>query len=407
MRLLILTQYFPPETGAPQNRLYELALRLKAAGIEVEVLTAMPSYPLNEIYEGYKNKKRSQEIISGILVHRTSIYVTKSKKIIPRLRNYFSFVISSWRFGRKLPHFDFILCESPPLFLGYSAIALSKKLQAKLIFNVSDLWPESAEKLGIVTNKFLLNFAYRLEARCYRRSFLITGQTQGIVSNILQRFPEKKVHWLPNGANIENFKFEEISEIGFRTKYKIASDELVFFYGGILGHAQGLDLVVRAAERLKHTKAKFILMGSGPEKAELMELTQRLELSNVIFPDPVGRTEITSVLKEIDIALVPLRKLDIFTGAIPSKIFEALAMSKPLLLGVDGEARELFITQANAGWFFEPENVDDLVTKIEGILADRQSIADYGNRGRQYVIDHFDRNKIADAFIEKLTEKDI
>jgi glycosyltransferase involved in cell wall biosynthesis len=404
MKLLILTQYFPPETGAPQNRLYELALRLKAAGIEVEVLTAMPSYPLNEIYEGYKDKKRAEEIISGILVHRTSIYVTKSKKIIPRLRNYFSFVISSRRFGRRLPDFDFILCESPPLFLGYSAMALAKKLRAKLIFNVSDLWPESAEKLGIVTNKFLLNFAYRLEAKCYRRSFLITGQTQGIVSNILARFPDRNVHWLPNGANIENFKSEDIPDAGFRKKYKIEPDDLVFFYGGILGHAQGLELVVKAADKLRNTKAKFILMGSGPEKMELTELTQKLGLTNVIFPDPVGRTEITGVLKEIDIALVPLRKLDIFTGAIPSKIFEALAMSKPLLLGVDGEARELFITQARAGWFFEPENLEDLVKKIEEILAHRDSIAEFGNRGKKFVMDRFDRHKIADDFIKKLTE---
>jgi hypothetical protein len=156
MKILILTQYFPPETGAPQNRLYELALRLKAMDMHVEVLTAMPNYPKSEIFEGYKGKRYVKESIGGITIHRTSIFVTKSKSITPRLRNYFSFVYSSWKRGRKLEKFDFLLCESPPLFLGYSAMRLAKKLKARLIFNVSDLWPESAEKLGLVTNKYLL-----------------------------------------------------------------------------------------------------------------------------------------------------------------------------------------------------------------------------------------------------------
>ena len=244
MKLLILTQYFPPETGAPQNRLYELALRLQDMGMEVQVLTAMPNYPKSEIFEGYKGKKYVKEIMEGLTVHRTSIYVPKSRDIRTRLINYFSFVKSSYFFGKKLGKFDFILCESPPLFLGYSAMRLSKKLNAKLIFNVSDLWPESAEKLGLVSNKFFLRLAYILEAKCYQRSYLITGQTQGIVQDIRKRFPEKDVYWLPNGVNLINYDPIDISQIGFRNKYGIAENDLVFFYGGILGHAQGLELML-------------------------------------------------------------------------------------------------------------------------------------------------------------------
>jgi glycosyltransferase involved in cell wall biosynthesis len=150
-------------------------------------------------------KREGEEEIEGIKVYRSGIYVSNSKGIIARLLNYFSFVYTSWRRGRKLGNYDFLMVESPPLFLGYSAMRLSRKLKAKLIFNVSDLWPESAEKLGIVTNKYLLGLAYRLESKCYEKSFLITGQTMGIVEDIKRRFPHKKVYWLPNGVDVEFF----------------------------------------------------------------------------------------------------------------------------------------------------------------------------------------------------------
>ena len=162
MKILFLTQYYPPEVGAPQNRLHELAVRLKAQGVNIEVLTAMPNYPSMEIEERYKNGKIREEVIDGIKIYRSKIYVSKSKSIFKRLLNYFSFVFTSYFRCRKLAEFDYLLVESPPLFLGYSAILLSKKLKAKLIFNVSDLWPESAEKLCLVTNKAFLKLAYNL-----------------------------------------------------------------------------------------------------------------------------------------------------------------------------------------------------------------------------------------------------
>ncbi|MBK9590711.1 MAG: glycosyltransferase [Crocinitomicaceae bacterium] len=402
MKLLILTQYFPPETGAPQNRLFELAMRLQDMGMHVEVLTAMPNYPKAEIFEGYKGKKYVKENLQGLTVHRTSIYVSRSRGIRPRLVNYFSFVRSSYRFGKKLADFDFILCESPPLFLGYSAMWLSKRLNAKLIFNVSDLWPESAEKLGLVTNWFFLKLAYRLEAKCYRRSYLITGQTQGIVEDIRRRFPEKDVYWLPNGVNLIKYDPQTVKSFDLREKYAIRKDELIFFYGGILGHAQGLDLIIKVAKRLEEKPVKFVLMGSGPVKAELMELSRELGSTNVIFAEPVSREDIMGVIADIDISVIPLRKIDLFLGAIPSKIFEALAMEKPILLGVDGEAKSLFIDQGQAGWFFEPEDEVDLEQKIVSIIGDKTAILQKGKNGRAYVAKHFNRNGIAEAFYNYL-----
>lgn len=403
MKLLILTQYYPPEIGAPQNRLHELAVRLKSNGIEVEILTAMPNYPKMEVFEEYKNGKIKQEEIDGVKVFRSGIYVSKSKGIVSRLLNYFSFVWTSYWRGRKLGEYDFLVVESPPLFLGYSAMRLSKKLKAKLIFNVSDLWPESAEKLGIVTNKQLLSLAYRLEKKCYERSSLITGQTMGIVSDISTRFPHKKVYWLPNGVDVEFYDPANYQVKDFRSKNGFKENDVLFFYGGILGHAQGLQTVLRAANVVKeNSRVQIILQGAGPEREDLVRLKEELNLSNVHFLPPVPKAEMPFILKEVDVALVPLRKLELFLGAIPSKIFEALSMEKALLLGVGGEAKTHFIDRADAGLFFEPENENDLANKMFQLASDPDLIKQKGKNGRNYVKEHFNRNKIATDFIQQL-----
>ena len=403
MRILFLTQYYPPEIGAPQNRLHELAVRLKANGVDVEVLTALPNYPKMEVQEAYKNGKLREEIIDNIPVHRSWIFVSKSKGIISRLLNYFSFVWSSYWRGRKLGSFDYLLVESPPLFLGYSAMRLSRKLNAKLIFNVSDLWPESAEKLGIVTNQRLLSLAYNLEAKCYNKSTLITGQTQGIVDDIKRRFPTKKVYWLPNGVNVNFYNPERIEDSDFRERNNFKSTDLLLFYGGILGYAQGLEIILKAAKLLEDKpEVQFIIQGSGPEKDKLVNLKAELKLTNVHFLDPVSKSEMPSIVKAIDVALVPLKNLPLFQGAIPSKVFEALAMKKPLLLGVDGEARQHFIEKAQAGLFFLPENEEDLVRQIRQIVENPGKLIDMGNNARSYVSTHFNRDKIALDFLKLL-----
>ncbi len=403
MKLLILTQYYPPEIGAPQNRLHELAVRLKAAGMEIDVLTALPNYPRMEIMNGYENRKNRYEEIDGIPVHRSWIYITKSKGIFSRLLIYFSFVWSSYWKGRKMKKYDYLLVESPPLFLGYSAMALSKKLKAKLIFNVSDLWPESAEKLGIVTNKIALNLAYKLEAKCYRQAFLITGQTPGIGDNIRARFPYKKVYWLPNGVDVSFYNPSQIQPGNFRDINGFSKEEILFFYGGIIGHAQGLEVILNAANLLReNSKIQFILQGSGPEKETLIALKQTLNLTNVHFLEPVSKKEMPAILNSIDVALVPLKNLPLFKGAIPSKVFEALAMEVPLLLGVDGEARNHFIEKGKAGLFFQPENAEELAKKALFLAENLVERLEMGKNARRYVTENFDREKIANDFMRQL-----
>ena len=404
MKLLILTQYFPPEVGAPQNRLFELAVRLQKLGVDITVLTAMPNYPQMDIYEGYKDKTYVYEVIEGLKVHRSSIYVSKSKSIINRLRNYFSFVISSARVGKaKLENFDFLLCESPPLFLGYSAMRLAKQKKAKLIFNVSDLWPESAEKLGVVNNKFLLKLAYNLEEKLYKRSCLVTGQTQGICHNINERFPAVKTYWLPNGVDLDYYNPSKIEPGIWREKNNFAKEDVILLYAGIIGIAQGLEVILNSAKNFINTpNIKFVFIGSGPEKDKLLQLKAEQNLTNVFFLDAISKKEMPSVLRSVNAAIIPLRKLDLFLGAIPSKIFENLAMEVPVLLGVNGEARQLFIDKGNAGLYFEPENSEALTAAILKLIEDKEMALQLGRNGRHFVNEYFNRENIAQNFFKKL-----
>lgn len=405
-KVLILTQYFPPETGAPQNRLFELSVRLKAKNIQVTILTAMPNYPHMNIFSGYENKKYVYEEIDGLPIHRTKIYVKKSNSIFKRLLNYFSFVYSSITYTKhKIPNQDWIICESPPLFLGISALILKKRLKAKLLFNVSDLWPESAEKLGLVTNKLFLKAATVLEETMYKKSAAISGQTQGIVKNIAQRFPKKPIFWLKNGVDLSFFETSNTNN-SLTKKWKKNPADMVFFYGGIIGYAQGLEVILKAAKELKqYTEIKFVIMGEGPEKEKLTQQKEQWHLHNVLFENGVTRTQMPDVLSAIDAAIIPLKKLDLFKGAIPSKIFETLAMEKPILLGVEGEAHNLFIQQGNAGLFFEPENANSLKENILKLYHNKSLLLEYGINGRKYVKKHFNRDNITEDFYNFLKKQ--
>jgi glycosyltransferase involved in cell wall biosynthesis len=398
VRILILTQYYPPETGAPQNRLSSLAAHLACFGNEVEILTAMPNYPKYKIFTAYKGKFYYKEIIEGISVHRSSIYVSKNKALIKRLINYFSFVTSSYYSAcKRIKPVDIIICESPPLFLGITAVMLKRRWKCKLVFNVSDLWPESAEKMGIIKNRMIIKRSYKLANWIYRNADLISGQTQGIIEAIRQMQPQQKLFWFPNGVDIPRFN-NHIPQQKNTARFTL-------LYAGIIGHAQGLEVILHAANQLKlQTDIHFYIIGDGPVKETMIKLKRRLQLCNITFIDNQPLEKIMQWLHLCDAYIVPLRKLDLFKGAIPSKLFEPLALGKPILLGVEGEAKELFIDQAKGGLFYEPENAHALTNAITTLYNNRQLAAELGNSGRDYVNTYFRRDKIAEAFWQQLQQ---
>jgi len=395
MRILFLTQYCPPEVGAPQNRIFEFAKQLKKFGHEVTILTAMPNYPKGEIFEEYRGKKVVKEEIDGIKIVRTSIYATKDKSFSKRLRNYLSFTFSSVFQGAKyIEKQDVIITESPPLFLGWSGYILSKLKGAKFIFNVSDLWPESAVKLGVLNNKLFIKMSTWLEEFCYRKASAVTGQTKGIVDNITSRgFDKKKVHLITNGVDAEFFKRENRdesfrNEIGVQNKFAVC-------YAGIHGIAQGLEVIIKAAEILKdNEEIQFVFIGDGPEKNELIKLTEEKHLKNVTFMPVQLKPQMPRIIASMDATVVPLKRLELFKGALPSKMFEALASELPIILAVEGEAEKL-INDAEAGITVEPENAEKIAEAILKLYNDKTLSRQLGQNGRRYVMENYARETIS------------
>lgn len=400
-RVIILTQYYPPETGAPQNRLHSLSKFLIRHGKSVRVVTALANYPKNEVYPEYRGKFSVSEVIDDVQVYRTWIFVSRSRRVLARLLNYFSFVVTSFFKLLFSPKADYIICESPPLFLGLTAVIISWIKGSRLVFNVSDLWPESAEKLQIISNRSLIALAYALEKWIYKNSFLISGQTKGIIDSITNRFPSKKVVWFPNGVDFDFFE-EQHEDFLWRKTLSIKDTDFVLLYAGIIGHAQGLDVLLRAAEILGDQPVKFVIVGDGPEKESLVRMAAEKSLRNVIFQPNLQKAKIPSLIKACDAYIVPLKKLDLFKGAIPSKLFEPLALRKPILLGVDGEARQLFIEEGKAGLYFEPENAAELAERIKVLTSNPILTGSLGEQGQRYVKEYFDRQRIHEKFLQHL-----
>ncbi|MCP5303464.1 MAG: glycosyltransferase family 4 protein [Pseudomonadales bacterium] len=401
MHFAILTQYYPPEIGAPQARLAEIANYLVQDGHQVTVLTAMPNYPAGKIHQGYGGLLKREEK-DGTQIIRTFIYPTQKADMLHRLANYFSFVFSSAFFGTfLLKRPDYLLVESPPLFLGLTSFWLSRIKRTKMIFNVSDLWPESAVSLGVIRRGSLsYKISAWLESFSYKRAWLVSGQSRTILADINARFPEVRSYHLSNGVDTEMFSPARNS-ISAREELALGS-ECVVFYGGLHGLAQGLDQVIDAAQILKDIQGLcFVLVGDGPEKQKLMAQAKSDGVTSVRFLDSRPKPQIPELVASADIIVVPLKMF--IPGAVPSKLYEAMASGKPVVLVASGEAAEI-VQQHNAGIVVEPGDVEGFAKAIKTLYEQPALRAEMGNNGRKAVKEHFDRSRIAARFIAYLEE---
>ena len=361
----------------------------------------MPNYPTGKIHHGYGGILR-RERKSGMDVIRTFIYPTQKANFVPRMANYLSFVLSSSILGSiVLRRADFLLIESPPLFLGLSGAWLSMLKHARLIFNVSDLWPESAVRLGLVQHKSLsLRLSQLLERFCYRRAWLVTGQSKTILTNIKERFPDCSTFHLSNGVDTGVFTVDRSNDTARTILNGSGRGRLVALYAGLHGLAQGLDQVLNAAEVLRaQSTLEFVLVGDGPEKKTLLEHAKKRRLDNVRFLDARPARDIPSLIAAADIVIVPLKTY--IPGAVPSKLYEAMASSRPVVLVADGEAAEI-VREHQAGLVVKPGDVSGLVQALLSLCSQSSLRETLGLNGRRAVELSFDRAQIAARFIKHL-----
>ena len=398
MKFIIHTQYYPPEKGAAPTRLSELAANLVNAGHDVTILAAMPNYPTGKIFPGYGGfVKREKE--GNIKFVRTWIYPTKSSKMIPRLVNYFSFVISSFLGGLFfLRKSDYLLTESPPLFIGMSSYLLCFLKRCRWIFNVSDLWPDSAVNMGVIGMGTSYKISKVLEKFFYRKAWLTSGQSKEIIEGVKQTVPGTKTYHLSNGADVSRFnpalRSQKIhTELGDGV-------ECVAVYAGLHGMAQGLDQIVEAAKYLRclNGKLKIVFIGDGPDKEMLMKNAADLQI--IKFLDPQPKEKIPEFLASSDIALVPLKTY--IHGAVPSKIYEAMASAVPILLVAEGESTTI-MNETNSGIVIKPGEIKEIADNLIKLSSDSALRSKLGNNGRTAVVEKYNRQKIYQDFIEFLS----
>ncbi len=404
MNITILTQYYPPEVGAPQARLSALARALARCGHCVTVLTAMPNYPTGKIQKGYGGLLMTEEQ-DGVRVIRTFVYATQKTKVLPRLGSYASFVVSSAVFGSVcLGPCDYVLVESPPLFLGLSGFLLSRLKGARLIFNVSDLWPESALRLGVVgAGSVAHRLGSWLESWCYRHAWLITGQSREIIESIRTRFPGCRTFHLSNGVDCSTFRPDRAAA-GARRMLGTERGPLAV-YAGLHGLAQGLEVLIEAAEFLPaECDLRIILIGDGPEKQKLVARAGNRCSRRIRFLDPRSHAEMPDLLAAADLVVVPLRSY--IPGAVPSKLYEAMASGRPVVLMAQGEAART-VRESGAGVVVVPGDVGGLASALQTLAADAGLRWRLGAAGRVAAERQFDRARIAERFIEYLERQQV
>ena len=330
MRIGLLTQYYKPEMGAPQNRLYEMVRGLKELGNEVYIVTAMPNYPTGKIFPEYQGKLVSHEIMNDIAIKRYWLYASNTRKVIPRIWNMVSFsfmALFSANYLRKL-HLDYLVVESPPLTLGIVGIWLAKIAKCKLIANISDIWPLSAKELGAISEGRLYHILEQLEQKIYRSSHICMGQSQEIVDHITAH-GGINVYLFRNGVDPTRFPLSTQQTI---------TRPIKLVYAGLLGFAQGVADICKSIN-FAEIGAEFHIYGAGGEQEEIEQYIQQHPNHGIYYHGVVSRQELPSKLQTAHLTLVPLVK-NIY-GAVPSKIYESMAAGLPIMFVGEGEGAKI------------------------------------------------------------------
>jgi glycosyltransferase involved in cell wall biosynthesis len=440
VKILYVSQYFPPEMGAPAARAAELARRWAEAGHQVSVLTGFPNHPTGVVPEEWRPRLRRliyHELLSqkgpqtsnlkpnprksgvrdsdsdetcGVEIFRTWLWPLPNRKAHERMRNYVSFFISAALRGLTLRRPDVIIATSPQLLVGLAGWWLSfARLGARqipFVFEVRDLWPESLAAVGIGDEDSWLHRALATVAGfLYRRADRIVVVSPAFRERLIARWrvPAEKIAVVENGVETDLFApLPPAANDQLRQELGAAGKFLVC-YAGTMGMAHGLETLLDAASRLQNQNpdVRFLLIGEGAEKERIKALAHSRGLANVRFLDQQPHERIPAFISTSDACLVLLKKNEVFKTVIPTKMLEFMSSARPVILAVEGQARQI-VEEAGAGLAIEPENAAALARAIAQLAADRELASEFGRKGREYVVRNFSRRQTAEKYIEIL-----
>ncbi len=399
MRILFITDNFPPEVNAPATRTYEHCQEWLKQGVEVTVITCAPNFPKGKVYPGYKNKLRQEEMMNGIRVIRVWSYITANEGFFKRILDFMSFGFMAFWAGLFVKT-DIIIATSPQFFTTPSAWLLSVFKRKPWVFEVRDLWPESIKAVSAIDEKSkIYRFLERMEMFLYKKADKIITVTEAFKKNISERgIDENKIHVIKNGANLGLFQ-PKAKDADLLKEHHLEG-KFIVGYIGTHGMAHKLDFFLDFIKETNEDNIHFLFMGEGAEKQKLLKIAQEKNINNVLFLDNVSKDKVIDYVSIIDVALVHLKRSDTFKTVIPSKIFESAAMRKPILLGVEGESKEI-IENFNAGLCFIPENKESFLNCLYEMKDDTLLYTEF-QKGCEELVKEFDRKKLASKMLDHL-----
>jgi colanic acid biosynthesis glycosyl transferase WcaI len=408
VKILYISQYFPPEMGAPAARASELARHWADAGHQVSVLTGFPNHPTGVVPPEWRARTRHlvyREQVGGVDVFRTWLWPLPNRKAHERMRNYASFCVSAALRGLTLPRPDVIIASSPQLLVGLSGWWISFARQIPFVFEVRDLWPESLTAVGVGDENSLLHHVLAAIAKfLYERSDRIVVVTSAFREHLMRRWrvPEEKIAVVENGVETDLFAPASSASNDALRRDLGAEGKFLASYIGTMGNAHGLETLLDAAAQLQHnTNVLFLLLGEGAEKDRIKTLAQSRGLDNVRFLDQQPREKIPAFISASDACLVLLKKTEVFKTVIPTKMLEFMSCARPVILGVDGQARQI-LEEAGAGIVIEPENAAALVAAISQLSSNRELGTAMGQKGREHTLRKFSRHRTAEKYLALL-----
>jgi len=403
MRILFFTHYYPPEVNAPASRTSEHCRAWAAAGAEVTVVTCAPNHPHGKLYPGFRNKLWQSETLDGVKVVRVWSWLAANEGFLPRILNYVSYMAASILALPFLPRADVVVTTSPQFFCGLVGLFARPVKRAPWVLEIRDLWPESIVAVGAMKKGRTIRFLEWLEGFAYRQADAIVSLTRGFVPHIAARCGDPaKIAVFMNGADLSAFtKSGDGEEI--KRKYGLAG-KFVGAYVGTHGMAHGLDTILEAAALLKDDpRFAFLMAGGGAEEQRLKAKREQMGLDNVVMLGQRPKSEMPALWSATDASLILLKRSDTFKTVYPSKMSEAMAMQCPVILGVEGEAKEV-LEAAGAGLAITPESAEQLAAAMRKLADDPALCAAYGRAGRAYADQNLDRAKVAARFLTLLED---
>lgn len=401
MRILFFCQYFTPEVGAPAARTHEHARRWVDRGHQVTVLCGLPNHPDGIVPPAYRGRWLYRETIDGIQVLRCWFVVAPNRGVFKRCISFLSFMVSAVGFGIVATgKCDVVVGTTPQMLCALGGYLVSRVKRRPFVLEVRDLWPKHIIDLGTITNPIVIRGLQRLEMFLYRRSRAVITVSEASRRYIEERgIAPEKLFTITNGIDEELFVPKEKN--GLRSA-RGWSDKFVVLYIGTHGLSQGLDTILDTAKFLADdSRFHFVFVGSGAEWDKLIEQARVRGLRNTEFLPSQPKAAMPDFYAAADACLVPLKKRDVFRYNIPSKMFEIMACARPIILGAEGQARQL-LEEAHAGIAVEPENAAAYRDAIMQLAADPALCERFGANGRAHVVAHYTRNSKADEFLDCL-----